>query len=606
MFYRERIKNGWAFVYCDMAKNGVPNTYFRNSILFSVVIFLSVVINLILRYPFTPHQLGADTYMIYIYSNVLVTNGYCPWLLHVLSYIGLYPFSYPLSGPVMISSISMLSGLDIEIIIYIVSTIFGILSFFTSFFAAELIINDRRFSLLTAFLYSTSPLLIKFTHWSMSTRGPYLVYLPLIIWAMFSVKRLKENFGSVLRPLIILLLLNIYLIATHRIFSSLLILYACTLLVLLFEKVSKLIMVKPRTRQKIEYTCTFSLFPIIVLEIVLIYAFAAFALYNIETKTISWLSAYKGGIYPLLTIVILYSVFAKYVAKNDMQSKLSGCSIILTLIILFLIQFTPCAPWQTYWWLRTRFSTVHIPMIFENRYMSTLLFVLAARLGPSIAMSIFFIIFYFILSKSKNYAITALILPVAIILPFFHIAPYFYQIFAPVYFILAAALLYSMLKVSTRTRSKVVEYIIIFSIIFILVFCVVATGYTINHRIKAGGDRPLNYLGHEGYDMGVYIKNMKGNMSVGDACYLGRLTYLIKTSVDINESLIEVWPSKIPSALDIQGWYHYLRIPFETYAYAGQKPQSYYLILDAQQSINRKNSLIIVSNGDSCTNLIVE
>ncbi|MFW9944005.1 MAG: hypothetical protein ACFFB7_03320, partial [Candidatus Sifarchaeia archaeon] len=61
-----------------------------------LVLALMVLVNIVARYPAdhtSPH--GSDTYLTLDLGRALETYGQANWILHPLSYVGLYPLSYP-------------------------------------------------------------------------------------------------------------------------------------------------------------------------------------------------------------------------------------------------------------------------------------------------------------------------------------------------------------------------------------------------------------------------------------------------------------------------------------------------------------------------------
>ena len=56
--------------------------------------------NILFRYPLdVGHELGADTTFVHTLTTGLVQDGHAAWILHPLSYFGLYALSYPSAMP---------------------------------------------------------------------------------------------------------------------------------------------------------------------------------------------------------------------------------------------------------------------------------------------------------------------------------------------------------------------------------------------------------------------------------------------------------------------------------------------------------------------------
>src|SRR5437867_8244185 len=73
------------------------------------------VANILFRYPIdVGHELGADTTFIHTLATGIVQRGHAAWVLHPLSYFGLYALSYPSAVPFTFASSSLMLGIPIE------------------------------------------------------------------------------------------------------------------------------------------------------------------------------------------------------------------------------------------------------------------------------------------------------------------------------------------------------------------------------------------------------------------------------------------------------------------------------------------------------------
>ena len=100
-----------------------------------LLLFLAAL-NITLRYPKLPHELGFDSFFIHGLANSILIHEYAKWILHPFSYFGLYPLSYPGAYPFFAASISAMTGLEVEISIFIVAIIFGLLGVFGTYLLA--------------------------------------------------------------------------------------------------------------------------------------------------------------------------------------------------------------------------------------------------------------------------------------------------------------------------------------------------------------------------------------------------------------------------------------------------------------------------------------
>ena len=89
------------------------------------ILLLLILLNIAVRIPVTPHEIGCDSFFIHWMAQSILEEGTALWLIHPASVFGLYPFSYPSFVPFLLATISNIMGLEIETIILIISSIFS-------------------------------------------------------------------------------------------------------------------------------------------------------------------------------------------------------------------------------------------------------------------------------------------------------------------------------------------------------------------------------------------------------------------------------------------------------------------------------------------------
>lgn len=186
-------------------------TYFSKRMWVILWIFL-ILLNVIMRIPLTPHEIGHDSFMIHFLANSISENGYAKWWLNPLSIVGLYPFSVSSALPFYLSGASQIMSINMEYTIWIILSILGIFSAFTAYLMAGAINDDKFFKFITAFVYSTTPGVLVYTTWSATGRGLFLVLLPLFIYFLIKSR------NSVLRYSMITFVFFIILLSTHNLF----------------------------------------------------------------------------------------------------------------------------------------------------------------------------------------------------------------------------------------------------------------------------------------------------------------------------------------------------------------------------------------------------
>lgn len=196
-----------------------------------LLISLLIVYNVILRYPLTPHEIGYDSFEIHTIANTVSYFGYAKWWLHPTSIFGLYPYSYASAVPFILSGVSQSLSLDMESTIFVFSTLIGIFSAFPMYILAGKIKNDDAFKILAAFTYSSSAGILYFTTWTTSTRGLFIILLPL---AIYTLLKLYTSF----KYSILVLSLIVLLFATHKLVYFLMPVIAALFAVIVFYKLN--------------------------------------------------------------------------------------------------------------------------------------------------------------------------------------------------------------------------------------------------------------------------------------------------------------------------------------------------------------------------------
>lgn len=171
-----------------------------------------IFLNLILRIPVTSHEIGNDTFLYHALANSISTFGYAKWWINPLSIFGLYPYSSASATLFIVSGISQCTGMQMEWTIFLFALLLGMLSIFTSHLLAGIIINDRIFKFLVTFIFSTSQSILESSTWNISTRGLFIVLLPLFVYLLLKTRTYN------LKYIVLFLCLFMLLVATHNLF----------------------------------------------------------------------------------------------------------------------------------------------------------------------------------------------------------------------------------------------------------------------------------------------------------------------------------------------------------------------------------------------------
>lgn len=180
-----------------------------------ILLPILLLLNIVSRIPLTPH--GRDTVdsaFIWSLANSISISGAISWALHPLSFLGLYPLSYPSGSPIVLSFTSQVTGVSIENTILVYGFILGILGMLGSYIMALKIKDHFVFAFLTSFAFSTAPIFIELTSWSASTRNLFLALFPLFLWAIFWFNKKITNLN---KPILLIIIFWLTLMTSHRI-----------------------------------------------------------------------------------------------------------------------------------------------------------------------------------------------------------------------------------------------------------------------------------------------------------------------------------------------------------------------------------------------------
>ena len=216
---------------------------------------LLILLNLILRYPVIYHEIGGDSLEIHSLANSLSIFGEASWWVHPLGIIGMYPSTYASAVPFLLSGVSQCTGLDVELVIFIYGLIFGLFSIFAGYIVAGEIYNNDLFKFLVAFGFSVSPGILAYTTWTAPARSPFIIILPLFLYALLKSRKHHLRYG------LITVILALLLLATHHLAFYLIPVFAVCFLVTIVYELKEHIGVIKRVIKRSE-----SLMPLIILS----------------------------------------------------------------------------------------------------------------------------------------------------------------------------------------------------------------------------------------------------------------------------------------------------------------------------------------------------
>ena len=271
-----------------------------------LLLALLAILNIIFRLPVTNHERGVDSFFIHSLATSISTYGYAGWIIHPVSLTGLYPLSYASAHPFLLSGVSQVTDITIEYIILFFCILFGIFGVFFTFLFAKEVKNDDLFAFLVTFVFSLSPVFLKFTIWDATTRSLFIAFLPLFLWALL---RCRNSFSG--KYIGIAIVFFIILSTSHRICLFMPLIFiafiAAVILTRAYKKVKQSVVF---SNSKVLNGLSFLIFPIAFLLLFSI-QFSGIGFYN------KWLpDFYSGYLFEGKdTYIVILNIAADYFGK---------------------------------------------------------------------------------------------------------------------------------------------------------------------------------------------------------------------------------------------------------------------------------------------------
>ena len=202
---------------------------------FYALVLSLVLFNLILRYPLDiSHEMGSDTSFIHSLAASLVREGEALWVLHPLSYFGLYALSYPSAIPFLSAGTHLVADVPIEGTFLIIGFLFGVIGPLGMVLVGRSLTRDNRFALFLALVMSLAPFYIKDTMWIGASRGFVVALVPFLLFLCIRVIQTRST-----KALFLLVTVVVMTSTIHRMGVLSLFVLIATIFVLPFHKVTQ-------------------------------------------------------------------------------------------------------------------------------------------------------------------------------------------------------------------------------------------------------------------------------------------------------------------------------------------------------------------------------
>jgi len=193
---------------------------------YKVIFILCLLVNIVIRLPLQKYEIGVDSYFLHGLAQSILDSNHFAYILNPLSLIGLYPYSYPIGTSLVLSSISLVTRLDLTYVILIISIIIGILGFILAFKISEYFLPNKSFSMISGLVFSLGLDFLYLTTFSASSRALFIIFFLTIIFSLF--KYIQTNKAKLL---IITLILSIFSLFIHRLFAVIILVLGIFILV---------------------------------------------------------------------------------------------------------------------------------------------------------------------------------------------------------------------------------------------------------------------------------------------------------------------------------------------------------------------------------------
>lgn len=134
-----------------------------------------------MRFPRVPHLRGQDGFVLIIQSYSLL-NGYAAnWLVHPLSFLGMFSFSgYPIGSVALLAFFISIAG-NLEAAVLLYDVFFCLIAVFCSASLMRYVFEDKSTQLVGVIFYLFLPIVYEFTYDMATSRAFFLAIMPLFL-----------------------------------------------------------------------------------------------------------------------------------------------------------------------------------------------------------------------------------------------------------------------------------------------------------------------------------------------------------------------------------------------------------------------------------------
>jgi len=173
---------------------------------YSLLGFMLTLI-ILFKYPHVPHEYGKDSFVVHGMAMNLKDLNFAPWLIHPSSAYALYPFSYAPGMGFILTSLSDLTGLSVELTVLLFTIVISLVGAYGMFMFASEVNNRFEVKFIAGFLFAFTPAVTTWTTWTISTRGSFICLMTVLLWALSRTINARHKLKPFLVGLTFLLIL---------------------------------------------------------------------------------------------------------------------------------------------------------------------------------------------------------------------------------------------------------------------------------------------------------------------------------------------------------------------------------------------------------------
>lgn len=172
------------------------------------VLLLILIVAIAVRIPRVPYVQGRDMFVLATESFSLINGNAVSWLIHPLSFLGMFAFSgYPIGSVALFASMLILTGSSLETATMLFVSLFCIVSVISTSILMRHLFPSRTLQMLGTVLYQFVPIVYEFTYNTASARMPLLALLPLFVYLLLQWNRGSRRALAQAIAVVLLLLL---------------------------------------------------------------------------------------------------------------------------------------------------------------------------------------------------------------------------------------------------------------------------------------------------------------------------------------------------------------------------------------------------------------